>query len=197
MTNQEMKAFKAELKTQLTIIGTFLAIFWGVEIINQIFFGDRLDIFGIIPRRIIGLRGIIFAPFLHADFPHLIANSVPFVILSWLVMLRNINDFFLVTFCSMLVGGTGVWLLAQPRSVTIGASILIFGYLGFLLFRGFFQRNAASIALSLLVFFLYGGMIWGVLPSTPRVSWLGHLFGFLGGILAAKIIAQEKSNNQY
>lgn len=190
-----MKALKAELTNQFTIIGIFVAIFWAVEIINQAVFGDRLDIFGIIPRNIIGLRGIILAPFLHADFRHLIANTVPFIILAWFVMLQRISDFFLVTICSMMVGGAGVWLFAQPRSVTVGASILIFGYLGFLLFRGLFQRNTPSIALSLLVFFLYGGMIWGVFPSSPHISWLGHLFGFLGGVWAAKIVSERKNNN--
>ncbi len=189
-----MKALKAELTNQFTIIGIFVAIFWAVEIINQAVFGDRLDLFGIIPRNIIGLRGIILAPFLHADFRHLIANTVPFIILAWFVMLQRISDFFLVTICSMMVGGAGVWLFAQPRSVTVGASILIFGYLGFLLFRGFFQRNTPSIALSLLVFFLYGGMIWGVLPSSPHISWLGHLFGFLGGVWAAKIVSERKDH---
>jgi membrane associated rhomboid family serine protease len=92
----------------------------------------------------------------------------------------------------MLVGGLGVWLFGAPGSVHIGASILIFGYLGFLLLRGYFQHNMASIALSLLATFLYGSLVWGILPSYPGVSWQGHLFGFLGGVLAAKAIATEK-----
>jgi membrane associated rhomboid family serine protease len=192
MSQETMKAFKAELKIQFTIIGFFVILFWAIEIINQAVFGDRLDSFGIIPRNIIGLRGILFAPFLHSDFGHLMANTIPFIILSWFVMLQRISDFFLVTICSILIGGTGVWLFAETNSVTIGASILVFGYLGFLLSRGFFQKNTPSIALSLLVFFLYGGMIWGVLPSNPHISWLGHLFGFFGGVLAAKILTQEK-----
>ena len=91
----------------------------------------------------------------------------------------------------MLSSGLGVWLFASPGSVTVGASGVIFGYLGFLMFRGYFQRNIPSIALSLLVIFLYGGMIWGVLPSNPHVSWLAHLFGFIGGIWTAKTIAQK------
>lgn len=186
-----MKALTAELKTQFTIIGIFVTLFWAIEIINQGMFGDQLDIFGIIPRTIVGLRGIIFAPFLHVNFAHLIANTVPFIILAWFVMLQKISDFFLVTIYATIIGGAGVWLFAESRSVTIGASILIFGYLGFLLFRGLFQRNTPSIALSLLVFFLYGGMIWGVLPGDPRISWLGHLFGFIGGVLAAKTVAKR------
>ncbi|WP_373479536.1 rhomboid family intramembrane serine protease [Geminocystis sp.] len=193
MSNQKMKGLAKELKTQFTIIGIFIAIFWIIEIVNQMFFGDRLDYFGIIPRSVVGLRGIILAPFLHADFPHLIANTLPFAVLGWLVMLQETSDFYIVSLCSILVSGIGVWLFAQTNSITVGASGVIFGYFGFLIMRSYFQKNTRSIAISLLVFFLYGGMIWGVLPSNPHISWLAHLFGFLGGIWAAKLIAREKS----
>ena len=152
-----------------------------------------MDYFGIIPRNPLGLRGILFAPFIHGDFPHLIANSVPFLTLGWLVMLQRTSDFFTVTFWTMLVGGMGVWLVGDPRSVHVGASILIFGYLGFLLLRGYFQRNFPSIALSIVVFILYGSLVWGVLPSQPGVSWEGHLFGFIGGAIAARFIAKNGS----
>ncbi len=185
---------RQEIKTQAIILATFVAIFWLLEILDQFVFRGSLDIFGIIPHQVIGLRGILFAPFLHGDFSHLIANTVPFLILGWLVMLQETSDFFVVTGLTMLVGGLGVWLFAAPRSIHIGASILIFGYLGFLLLRGYFQRNIPSILLSILVFLLYGGTIWGVLPSRPGISWQGHLFGFLGGVLAAKLIATEKKH---
>ncbi|MCA2621987.1 MULTISPECIES: rhomboid family intramembrane serine protease [unclassified Microcystis] len=185
---------RQEIKTQAIILATFVAIFWLLEILDQFVFRGSLDIFGIIPHQVIGLRGILFAPFLHGDFPHLIANTVPFLILGWLVMLQETSDFFIVTGLTMLVGGLGVWLFATPGSIHIGASILIFGYLGFLLLRGYFQRNIPSILLSILVFLLYGGTIWGVLPSRPGISWQGHLFGFLGGVLAAKLIATEKKH---
>ncbi len=185
---------RQEIKTQAIILATFVAIFWLLEILDQFVFRGSLDYFGIMPHQVIGLRGILFAPFLHGDFPHLIANTVPFLILGWLVMLQETSDFFIVTGLTMLVGGLGVWLFAAPGSIHIGASILIFGYLGFLLLRGYFQRNIPSILLSILVFLLYGGTIWGVLPSRPGISWQGHLFGFLGGVLAAKLIATEKKH---
>ncbi|CCQ59760.1 hypothetical protein CWATWH0401_1791 [Crocosphaera watsonii WH 0401] len=124
----------------------------------------------------------------------MISNTVPFLVLGWLVMLQETSDFWIVTAITMLVGGLGVWLFASPSSVHIGASILIFGYLGFLLLRGYFQRNFISIFLSVVVAFFYGGLVLGVLPSAPGISWQGHLFGFLGGILAAKLIASEKRN---
>lgn len=129
---------------------------------------------------------------MHANFEHLIANTVPFIVLGWFVMLQETSDFFLVTAVTMLVGGLGIWVFGDPRSIHIGASILIFGYLGFLLLRGYFQRNFASIALSIIVGVFYGGLVWGVLPSRPGISWEGHLFGFIGGAIAARIIAKNR-----
>lgn len=188
-----MSKFAREVKNQATILGSFVGIFWLSEIIDQFVFKGALDRFGIIPHSLIGLRGILFAPFLHGGFPHLIANTIPFLTLGWFVMLQETSDFFIVTIITMLVGGLGVWLFAAPSTVHIGASILIFGYLGFLLFRGIFQRNLPSILLSVIVGFLYGGLIWGVLPSQHGISWQGHLFGFIGGVIAAGMIAKEKS----
>ncbi|MBR8829822.1 MAG: hypothetical protein N5P05_001223 [Chroococcopsis gigantea SAG 12.99] len=182
-----------KLQNQVIIITLFVAIFWILEILDKFVFQGALDAYGIIPHNVIGLRGILFAPFLHGSFPHLIANTIPFIFLSWLVMVQQTSDFFIVTGLTMLIGGAGVWLFGAPNSVHIGASILIFGYLGFLLLRGYFQRNLASIALSVLVLTFYGSAIWGILPSAgPGISWQGHLFGFLGGVLGAKLIATEK-----
>lgn len=192
MSKPEKQSFTSEFKLQATILATFVGIFWIVEILDLFVFQNRLDIYGIIPHRFIGLRGILFAPFLHGSLEHLMANTIPFIIFGWLVMLQETSDFFVVTAITMLVGGLGTWLFGEPGSVHIGASILIFGYLGFLLLRGFFQRNFTSIVLSIIVGLMYGGLIWGVLPSQPGISWQGHLFGFLGGILAAKMIATEK-----
>lgn len=185
--------FGQRLQLQGTILGVFVSIFWALEISDQLIFQGKLDRFGIIPQHLIGLRGILFAPFLHGGMSHLIANTIPFVILGWLVMLQRTSDFWIVTLVTMLVGNLGVWLFASPNSVHIGASILIFGYLGFLLFRGLFQRNFASIGLSILVFFVYGSLIWGILPTDPRISWQGHLFGFIGGIIAARSIARKST----
>jgi membrane associated rhomboid family serine protease len=183
-----------EIATQAKILGGFVGIFWIVEIVDRFIFQGRLDSFGIQPHNLIGLRGILFAPFLHGDFAHLIGNTIPFVVLGWLVMLQETTDFFIVTLFTMFVGGMGVWLFASPISIHIGASILIFGFLGFLLFRGYFQRNLPSIAISIVVALLYGGLVWGVLPGDPRISWQGHLFGFIGGAIAAKAIAKEKKS---
>lgn len=190
--SQAKKSISQEIKTQATILGSFVTIFWILEILDQFVLNNSLDQYGIVPHSLIGLRGILFSPFLHGGFGHLIANTIPFLILGWFVMLQETTDFWIVTILTMIVGGAGVWIFASPNSVHIGASSLIFGYLGFLLLRGYFQRNTPSILLSLTVGFLYGGLIWGVLPMRPGISWQGHLFGFLGGVLAAKLIAKEK-----
>ena len=191
LVRQETQALAREVKNQATILGGLVAVMWGLELIDLIIFQGALNRYGIFPRTIIGLRGILFAPFLHGGLPHLIANTVPFLTLGWFVMLQKTSDFFIVTAITMVVSGLGVWLIGSP-GVHIGASGLVFGYLGFLLLRGYFQRNIPSILLSLIVGFLYGGAIWGILPTVPGVSWEGHLFGFIGGIIAARLLSQRK-----
>lgn len=190
LVHQETKALARELKTQGTILGGFVATIWVLEVVD-VFLGGALNTYGILPRNLIGLRGILFAPFLHGNFAHLIANTIPFLTLGWFVMLRETSDFFVVTGITMLVSGLGVWLIGSS-GLHIGASGVVFGYLGFLLARGYFERNIPSILLSVLVGFLYGGAIWGVLPTQPGVSWEGHLFGFIGGVIAARFLSQRK-----
>ncbi|WRH69102.1 MAG: rhomboid family intramembrane serine protease [Planktothrix sp. GU0601_MAG3] len=137
---------------------------------------------------------MFFAPFLHGNFNHLVANTLPLIVLGWFVMLRDVKDFFVVTFITIIFSGFGVWLFGSPNTIHIGASGVIFGYLGFLLLRGFFERSFASIALSLVVGWLYGGLIWGVFPSQYGISWQGHLFGFIGGVFAAQMLAKSYRN---
>ncbi len=190
---QKNKGVAEEFKDQVTILLGITAILWLVEIVDYFILQSySLNRYGIVPRNLIGLRGVLFAPFLHGNFPHLIANTIPFLSLGWLVMLQRTSDFWRVTAMTVLVGGLGVWLIGQPNSIHIGASILIFGYLGFLLFRGYFQRNAPSIALSLIVAVFYGSLVFGVLPTREGVSWEGHLFGFIGGVIAAYQIANSE-----
>ncbi len=185
-------ASKKPILKEFKILIISVTIFWAIEILDFFVFKGSLDRYGIQPHQVIGLRGILFAPFLHGGFGHLMANTIPFIILGWLTMIQETKDFYIVSFLSALVGGMGVWVFGAPGSIHIGASILIYGYLGFLLLRGYFQRNFPSIALSIFVAVAYGGLIWGVFPADMRVSWQGHLFGFIGGAIAAKIIAQEK-----
>ena len=192
MSNNETNAIARELKAQILILGAFVAILGILELVDLLIFAGELNRYGIRPRTLAGLRGILFAPFLHGNFEHLIANIIPLVTLGWFVMLREISDFFGVTIISLLVGGLGTWLIGAPGSVHIGASGLVFGYLGFLLLRGYFERGIMAIAFSLVAFTLYGGIIVGVLPNQPGISWQGHLFGFLGGVLAARLLVRPR-----
>jgi membrane associated rhomboid family serine protease len=185
-------AAKKSLVQELQILLICIALFWTIEIVDLYVFKGSLDRFGIQPRNINGLKGIIFAPLLHGGFGHLIANTIPFLTLGWLTMIQETSDFFIVSIVSAVIGGLGVWFFGAPSSIHLGASILIYGYLGFLLLRGYFQKNIPSILLSIAVFVLYGGLIWGVLPAQIGISWQGHLFGFIGGAIAAKLIAKEK-----
>ena len=179
---------------EFRILIIFLAIFWIVEIADFVVFNGSLDSYGIQPHTSIGLRGIVFAPFLHGNFRHLIANTLPFLTLGWLTMIQDTNDFYIASIASALVGGLGVWAIGDPNSIHIGASILVYGYLGFLLLRGYFQKNMLSIFVSVFVAIAYGGLLAGVFPSGMGISWEGHLFGFIGGAIAAKMVAQEKKS---
>lgn len=191
-----MQTIGGELKTQVKILATVVSIFWIVFILNGMIFRGRLNAFGILPHSLIGLRGILFAPFLHGSLYHILSNTFPFIILGWLVMLRDIKDFYFVSFMSALVGGLGTWLVGSPYSVHIGASGVIFGYFGYLLFRGYFERSFVAIAISLAIAVTYGGLIFGVLPTRSYISWEGHLFGFIGGIIAAKLVSPIKNSTK-
>jgi membrane associated rhomboid family serine protease len=172
------------IKENAALLFSFLGVMWATAILNSLPF-LHLERFGIRPRTVAGLAGIVFAPFLHAGFPHLLANSLPFVLLGGIVLLGGRGVFWSVTVFVILAGGLGVWLFGAKYSDHIGASGLIFGYLGFLLARGYFERSAAWMLTGFAILVLYGGLLFGLLPH-PGVSWQGHLFGFLAGIGAAR-----------
>ena len=187
-TGQTSSALVVEAKSHAKILGGFVGLLWLIQILNSLVFQGGLANLGIEPRSLSGLWGILFAPFLHANFAHLIANTVPLAVLGWFVMLRQKRDLVTVSVLSGLVGGLGVWLTAPAFSVTVGASILIFGYLGYLLFRGIFERRFWPIVGSVVTFFLFGSALHGIVPGAVGVSWQGHLFGLLGGIIAARLL---------
>ena len=161
------------------VLGGSLAVMWGVFGLDALL-GHALDVFGVQPWTEQGLWGIFAAPFLHANLAHLVANSASFVVLGWLVLLRSTRHFVWVTFTATIVGGLVAWLLGVPGSVHIGASGVIFGYFGFLMLGGWFARSLGTIVVSGAVTFLWGGLVFGVLPGQPGISWQEHLGGFLG-----------------
>jgi membrane associated rhomboid family serine protease len=183
------------LKSRLTALMLPAALMWIVEIADRWIFHGGLDQYGIHPRTVAGLWGILYSPFLHAGFVHLVANTIPFLALGGFVMLRGIGRFVAISLIVCLLGGFGTWLVGKSDTVHVGASGVIFGYLGYLLSSAIFERSLVSIALALLAGGLYGGLIFGVLPGQIGISWEGHLFGFLGGIIAAKMFAKKVIKN--
>ena len=184
-----VRVFPARPLQALATILSFTAMLWVIEFYDQLT-GEWLDADGIVPRSWDGLDGILWAPLLHGGFAHLAANTLPFVVLGFLVLANGIGRFVLVTAVIWVLAGLGVWLTAPYGSVTVGMSGVIFGWLTYLLVRGFFARSGTQILLAVVVFFLWGGILLGVLPGQEGVSWQGHLFGALAGVFAAWLVAR-------
>ena len=166
------------------LILLWTGLLWLLEAVDQAT-GNALDTFGIVPRRQGELVDVIPAAFMHFGFGHLIANTVPLLVLGFLAALRGTRRFLAVALTIIVVSGVGVWLVAPDGSNTAGASGLIFGLFGYLLVRGFVDRRITDVALGGVVALFYGSILWGVLPTEAGVSWQGHLFGLIGGIVAA------------
>lgn len=184
-------AMKAELKVQRNVLGGALALMWGVWAVNTVL-GGALSSFGVHPRHVSSLlTGLVFAPLLHGGWEHLASNSVPFVALGWMVLLRGVRHFFWATLGGVVAGGLCAWLLGAPHSVHIGASGVVFAYLGFLMLGGWFERSLGTVLVSVAVAVLWGGLVFGVLPGQPGISWQAHLGGFVGGVWAARLTARR------
>jgi membrane associated rhomboid family serine protease len=177
----------APIRALLTML-VFTGVLYGVEVVDTVT-GDSLQDDGIVARRLDGLDGVLWAPLLHGTWGHLIANTLPFLIFGFLAMAGGIRQFLVVTGLIWVISGLGVWLTGPDGIPTVGASGLIFGWLVFLLARGFFARSGRQIALAVVLFFFWGGILFGVLPGAAGVSWQGHLFGALAGLLAARLVA--------
>ena len=182
------------IKDSAALLGVFVVLMWGFEILDLVT-NHYFDRFGIQPRKVGGLIGLVAAPFLHGDFQHLISNTIPFLVLGGIVMLGGRGVFVAVTIFIALVGGGALWLFGPGGNTNhIGASLVIFGYLGFLLSRGFFEKSIFWVLVSFGILVFYGYLIFGVLPGEPGISWQGHLFGFIAGIVSAKLLfSKEKT----
>ena len=171
-------------KSCIPLIVGFAAVIWLVELVNSQM-DHQLNGFGVIPRTVYGLIGIPLAPLLHGGFNHIISNTIIFLGLSSLVALRGRRTLLVVSVFIILVGGLGVWIFGRS-AIHIGASGLVFGYFGYLVSRGWYERKIGSILIAIAVIIFYGGLIVGVLPTPGFVSWEAHLFGLIAGILAAR-----------
>jgi len=173
-----------EANRSFSLIIYFAATLWAVEAVNFLT-GHELIRWGILPRTVNGLLGIPLSPFIHTGIMHLILNTGPFLILGGLICWRGEWIFLEKTLFIILVGGFGLWIIGRS-SFHVGASGLIFGYFGYLVSRGILKKSISSLIVSLITVFAYGGLLWGLLPTYSRISWEGHLCGFVAGILAAR-----------
>ncbi|GAB3718208.1 rhomboid family intramembrane serine protease [Nocardiopsis oceani] len=168
----------------LTVAG-MLAAMWVFEILDTPLNGQLDRQFGLRAWDTDAPWTVLTAPFMHGNFAHLIGNSLPFLVLGSLVAFSGLGRFLLTTLIITLVSGVGVWLFSAPHTLTVGASGLVFGYFGYTVLRGIIERKTVDIVIMICVVIFYGTMIWGVLPQHPGVSWQAHLFGFIGGLIAA------------
>jgi membrane associated rhomboid family serine protease len=168
-------------------VAAMAAVMWVVEIADKIADG-RLDANGIEPRDVDGLDGIVFAPFLHAGFDHLIGNTIPFLLLGFAIAIGGLVRVATVTAIVALVGGIGTWLIAPADTVHIGASGIVFGYAAYLVARGLYSRSLGQIALGVVVVAVWGTTLLQGLVPEDGISWQGHLFGAVGGLLAARML---------
>ena len=171
----------------LVIVG----LCWLMFAVNNLILRGHLTQFGIRPRHISSLPGILFSPFLHLNFHHLAANTPPLLILGAIICARSKREFALVTLCGIILGGGFTWLIGRS-AYHVGASGLIFCYFGYLASLTFFERKIGTLLLSLLCIVGYGGLLRGLAPTSTAVSWEGHVAGFLAGITLAWLTSELK-----
>jgi membrane associated rhomboid family serine protease len=173
------------IKKNIYWIFGFVALIWVIEIIN-FSFGHSLSSWGILPRTLTGLKGIPLSPFLHSSILHTLFNTIPFAVLGGFVMLHGKQSFFEVSIIIIFASGIALWLFGR-LSYHVGASGLIFGYFGYLVLRAWYERSLKSFVIAFFTVSLYGGTLWGLMPTFSRISWEGHLFGMLAGMLTARL----------
>ena len=169
------------IKEKFQPIILLVVVIWIVEIAN-LFIGHRLGNLGILPRSITGLIGIPLAPFIHAGFWHTVSNTIPLLILGGLTLASSERRFWSSTIGAIVLTGILVWLFARS-SYHVGASGLVFAYFGILMGRAFFEQSFVAVIVAGVTVFLYGGMLWGILPIRSFVSFESHLFGLIAGVV--------------
>ena len=174
------------------ILLAIVALMWAVEVVD-VLVDNRLDRYGIEPRELDGLDGVVTAPFLHVGFGHLLANTVPFVVMGFVIAFEGARRLLAVFALVALVSGVGTWLVASEGSIHVGASGVVFGFATYLVARGWFNRRAGEIAIGLVVAVVWGGALLGGLQPQDGISWQGHLFGAIGGLVAASALSRRDS----
>ena len=183
-----MPQLRDGLQTRAAALGAVVGSIWVVRLLDMLLPGAGSAAgHGIVPRTLYGLEGIPLAPLIHSSLAHLVANTIPFILLGALVLLRGVFEFVFVILTTALVAGAGTWLFGAPNTEHVGASGVVFGLFGYLLFRIIFDRRLSSAVITLLVAILYGAAMMRSLIPEETISWSGHFFGFLAGILAARL----------
>jgi membrane associated rhomboid family serine protease len=170
----------------VVVMATLTALLWVMEGLD-VALGHRLDTLGVRSRDFADLWSVLTLPLAHANWSHLIANTLPFFVLGLLVLASATwREFVVGGLIIVIASGLMAWLLSPAYTNTVGASGVVFGWLTYLLVRGFYTKRPGQIVMAVLVFLAFGALLWGVLPGTPGVSWQGHLGGAVGGVLAAR-----------
>jgi membrane associated rhomboid family serine protease len=187
--SRDLNRGKPKFRVTLFISLSFIILLWLVRLFEEYTHID-LSVYGVYPGETYGLKGIIFSPLIHGDFSHLVSNSITLFVLMLFLFYAYTNSSFKVFLISYFATNTLVWFFGRP-SYHIGASGLVYGILAFLFFVGLFRRDPKSIGLSLLVTFLYGGLVWGIFPSDPKISFESHFAGAIIGIICAVIFRKS------
>ncbi len=182
---------RQRVRTGLGFAAGYVIVIWAVHLVNTFLFGGLLAFFGVHPLDLSAIWHVFTAPVLHASFGHLISNTVPGAIFSFLIGMSGARVWWEVTALVVLIGGVGVWLLGGVGTNHIGASGLVYGWLAYLLIRGLFNRSLGQIVVGVLLGVAYSGLVWGVLPGIPGISWQAHLFGAVGGFSAGMFITSD------
>jgi membrane associated rhomboid family serine protease len=185
----------SRLRKGAIVMAIVLAVLWLIEGIDTIS-NHALDAFGIRPWNLVGLDGIVFAPLLHVSFAHLAANSVPLFVLGTALWASGLRQWIWATVTGWITSGIFAWLLTPIHYIVIGASGVIFGWITYLIVRGFLSRRWSHIILGLIIALAYGSVLLGVFPISTGVSWQGHLGGAVGGILAAWLLFRRERKRQ-
>ena len=189
--SQRVRRFSSTVTTAATVLVSVVALWWLIEITDTYLLSDRLQRNGIVPRRADGVDGLLWAPFLHSDFGHVMSNTFPFLILSGLILLRGLRRWIVITLVGVLLGGLLTWLIGGTGN-HIGGSGVVFAYFGALFGAAFFERRPAALAPALVAVVMYTTTVVVGLVPQDSVSWEGHLSGFIAGIVAAKLLAEPR-----